>query len=217
MEFTLYRVVCTLFNGGRVGGCDSAHTELAVVLFVLGKGSRGCGVLTLCCLDLSRYFSVLFRPVNLISSLTNLLLLSLFGAVAIPLVPRPSSDGVGAVGVCDATRLGWFGWRCWMWAGALLGACRGGEGWASLLELRFRDEVGGVVLVVPDDVVDRRELPYKLFSGCQPLACLSFVQWFGFVIARGGFSAAFEGWDEERGVGAETGAVKNWHVARVLE
>ena len=58
---------------------------------------------------------------------------------------------------------------------------------------------------------------YKLFSGCQPLACLSFVQWFGFVIARGGFSAAFEGWDEEWGVGAETGAVENRHGARVLE
>ncbi len=52
-----------------------------------------------------------------------------------------------------------------------------------------------MVFVEPDDVVIVHELPDKLFSGLQLLACLSFVQWIGFANARGGFSAAFEGRD----------------------
>jgi hypothetical protein len=84
-----------------------------------------------------------------------------------------------------------------------------------LLRLRVDDQVGGVVFVEPDDVIVVRELPYKLFSGFQLLACLSFVQWIGFANARGGFSAAFEGGNIEGGVGAEAGAVENRRVARI--
>jgi hypothetical protein len=72
-----------------------------------------------------------------------------------------------------------------------------------------------VVLIVPDDVVDRREPPYVVFPGFQPLAGLSFVHWLGFVVIRGEFSAAFEGRNEEGGIGAETGVVESWHVARI--
>jgi hypothetical protein len=52
---TRYRVVRERFDNGGFGVHDFVRFELAAVLSVLGKGSRGWGLLTLCWLDLLRY------------------------------------------------------------------------------------------------------------------------------------------------------------------
>ena len=62
VALTRYRAVRAWFDSGCVGEHDFMRSELVAVLFVLNNGSRGWVLLTLGCLDLSRY---LFLPLCL--------------------------------------------------------------------------------------------------------------------------------------------------------
>ena len=138
--------------------------DLVVVLVVaFGGGLDVRGVFTCCCLGLSCYSLTL--PCLVLPRLVS------FNVCSFPLL-------LSVVWVV----FGWLRWRCWVWVD------RGGW-WLCMhsrcdditIERRWawsRNEVGGVVFVVFDDVVVIRELPQLILPSPQLLARFPFVRSF---------------------------------------